>query len=107
MTSATHGSRSNATSSTTAVSIISRSASGSATLPNCDSTCQRRARYPSSWSVSAARPKTIPAGQLGPLRSSSSSQTKSGIAAKRSSVSAFGICRTGAETVRASILRQE
>ena len=42
--SATHGNRSNATSMTTAVSIISRSASGSATLPNCDSTCQRRAR---------------------------------------------------------------
>ena len=39
----------------------------------------------------------MPAGQLGPLRSSSRSQTKSGIAANRSSVSAFGICRTGAE----------
>ena len=46
------------------------------------------------------RRRRCPAGQLGPLRSSSSSQTKSGIAAKRISVSAFGICRTGAETVR-------
>ena len=42
----------------------------------------------------------MPAGQLGPSSSSSSSQTKSGIAAKRISVSAFGICRRGAETVR-------
>jgi len=42
------GSLSNATSITTAVSIMSRSASGSATFPNCDSTRQRRARYPSS-----------------------------------------------------------
>ena len=37
-----------------AASIISRSASGSATLPNADSTCQRRASQPSTWSVSAA-----------------------------------------------------
>ena len=54
----------------------------------------------------AARPNTMPAGQLGPLRSSSSSQTKSGIAAKRISVSAFGIWRTGAETVGCSIVSQ-
>ena len=107
MISATHGSRSKATSITTAVSIISRSARGSATFPNCDSTCQRRARYPSSWSVIAASPKTIPAGQLGPLRSSSSNQTKSGIAANRISVSAFGIWRTGVETVSCSIVSQD
>ena len=42
----------------------------------------------------------MPAGQLGPVRSSSRSQMKSGIAAKRRSVSAFGICLTGFETVR-------
>ena len=37
----------------TAASIISRSASGSAYLPNSDSTCQRRASQPSTWSVIA------------------------------------------------------
>ncbi len=46
----------------TAQSIISRSASGSAIFPNADSTCQRRARKPSTWSVTPATPKTIAAG---------------------------------------------
>ena len=48
----------------TAMSIISRSASGSANLPNSDSTSHRRASHPSTWSVIPAIPKTIPAGQL-------------------------------------------
>ena len=51
--SAAHGRRPAAQSRMTAASIISRSASGSANLPNSDSTCQRRARQPSTWSVIA------------------------------------------------------
>ena len=43
----------------------------------------------------AASPKTIPAGQLGPSWSRTSSATKTGIAAKRAIVSALGICRSG------------
>ena len=65
--SAAHGRRSAITSITTAVSIINRSASGSANLPNSDSTCQRRASQPSTWSVMPATPKMIPAAQLCPL----------------------------------------
>ena len=34
--------------------------------PNADSTCQRRARKPSIWSVIAAAPNRIAAGQLVP-----------------------------------------
>ena len=83
---------------TTQTSIISRSASGSATLPNADSTRQRRASQPSSWSVIAASPKTIPAGQLGPSARRTSSTTKTGIAANRRIVSTFGSWRSGAET---------
>ena len=54
MTSATHGSRSACQSRITAASIISRSASGSAILPKLDSTRQRRASQPSTWSVTPA-----------------------------------------------------
>ena len=61
------GSRSAMQSRITAASIISRSASGSAILPNADSTCQRRARKPSTWSVTPATPKTIAAAQLVPV----------------------------------------
>ena len=64
--SATHGSRPACQRSTTATSISSRSASGSAILPNADSTCQRRARKPSIWSVTAAAPKRIAAARLLP-----------------------------------------
>ena len=51
---------------TTAVPIINLSASGSAIFPKADSTCQRRASTPSSWSVKAAAAKKIPAPQAGP-----------------------------------------
>ena len=46
MTSAAHGSRSSRKSMITATSIISRSASGSAYLPNCDSTRSLRRQPP-------------------------------------------------------------
>ena len=67
----------------TAASIISRSASGSKIRPNSDSTCQRRARKPSIWSVIPAMPKTIPAAQLWPPSALSISATKTGIRASR------------------------
>src|SRR5205085_3604289 len=87
----------------TAASIISRSASGSATLPNCDSTRQRRARKPSIWSVIAAAPKTIAAGQLWPWSEERTRATKTGMSASRTSVSAFGSCASGAGTARVAI----
>ncbi len=74
----------------TAASIIRRSASGSATLPNADSTCQRRASQPSIWSVSAAATKTMPAAQLCPPVASAMMITKTGTSASRRIVSAFG-----------------
>jgi hypothetical protein len=91
----------------TAASIISRSASGSAYLPNSDSTRQRRASQPSIWSVTPAAPKTIAAGQS--WRSVDASRTtKTGIRTNRASVSAFGICARGAATVRwAAVARRK
>ena len=65
--SAHQGRRSAITSMMIAASIISRSASGSAYLPNSDSTCQRRASQPSTWSVIPATAKMIPAAQLWPF----------------------------------------
>ena len=54
------------TSVITAASIIRRSASGSQMRPKSDSTCRRRARKPSIWSVTpAARPRRCPAGPAG------------------------------------------
>src|SRR5206468_5101319 len=76
-----------------AASIIRRSASGSATLPKADSTRQRRATQPSTWSVIAATAKTIAAAQLWPPSDASSRATKTGISASRAIVSAFGIHR--------------
>ena len=68
----------------TAASIISRSASGSASLPNCDSTCHRRASQPSTWSVTPAAAKTIPAGQLASaVGGDASATTKTGISSSR------------------------
>ena len=52
----------------TAASIISRSASGSATLPNADSTRQRRASQPSTWSVTPRRAKTTAPPRCTPVR---------------------------------------
>src|SRR3954468_7474309 len=98
--SAIQGSRSACQSRITAASIISRSASGSAILPKLDSTRQRRASQPSIWSVTAATPKTIAAGQLWPPSALSSRTTKTGISASRTIVSALGICATGAGTAR-------
>jgi hypothetical protein len=83
----------------TAASIISRSASGSAYLPNSDSTCQRRASQPSIWSVTPATPKTIPAAQSWPPSARASRTTKIGINRNRAIVSALGSClRRGAGT---------
>src|SRR3954447_11332778 len=98
--SAIQGSRPACQSRRTAASIISRSASGSAILPKLDSTRQRRASQPSIWSVTAATPKTIAAGQLCPPSALSSRTTKTGISASRTIVSALGICATGAGTAR-------
>src|SRR5438067_1852634 len=57
--SASHGRRSwTRTRMITAASIIRRSASGSATLPNADSTRQRRASQPSTWSLTPAVAQT-------------------------------------------------
>ena len=89
----------------TAVSIISRSASGSAYLPNSDSTCQRRASQPSTWSVIAATPKMIPAAQLCPPSACASRTMKTGISANRAIVSAFGsFARIGNGAVSAAMV---
>src|SRR5579872_3083063 len=80
----------------TAASIISRSASGSAIRPKRDSTCHRRARKPSIWSVTPAAPKRIPAGQLCASPAAIMRTTKTGMTASRASVSAFGSCASGA-----------
>src|SRR4051812_8660934 len=97
------GRRPYATSSITAASIISRSASGSAIFPKCDSTCQARARKPSTWSVTPATPKTMPAGQLGPPSAWTIRTTKTGMRTSLLSVSAFGSCASGAGTARVAI----
>src|SRR5439155_10303698 len=89
----------------TAASIISRSASGSAILPNSDSTPQRRASQPSIWSVTPATPKTIAPAQLWPPSLTSTSATKTGIRISRPIVSRFGIAASGAGTARAAMLK--
>src|SRR5919109_2103968 len=88
--SATQGSRPAFQSRMTAASIIRRSASGSAMVPNRDSTFQRRASQPSIWSVTPAAPKTIAAGQLCPPSEARTSPANAGIMARRAIVSAFG-----------------
>src|SRR5206468_744379 len=59
----------------------------------------------STWSVMPAAPRTIAAGQLCPPSEASTSATKTGIRTRRPRVSAFGICATGAGTVRAAMLK--
>src|SRR5712692_1416237 len=85
-------------------SIISRSATGSAIFPKRDSTCQRRARKPSIWSVTPAMSQTIPAGHVCASPACTMKTTKSGIRARRPSVSAFGSWASGAGTARVAIL---
>src|SRR5947207_7103469 len=85
----------------TAASIISRSASGSATFPKRDSTCQRRARKPSTWSVIPAMPKTTPAGQLGSWPACTINTTKMGISPRRATVRAVGSWASGCGTAEA------
>src|SRR5690348_9543378 len=87
----------------TAASIMRRSANGSATLPKRDSTCQRRARNPSIWSVTPATPKRIPAGQLCVSPARTIRTTKTGMSASRPSVRAFGSCASGAGIARVAI----
>src|SRR6266536_3480738 len=101
--SATQGSRPACQSRITAASIISRSASGSATLPKADSTRHRRASQPSSWSVTPATPKVMAAGQLRPPPAGTRRAMKTGISASRKTVSAFGICASGTGTARTDI----
>ena len=85
----------------TAASIISRSASGSATRPNSDSTCQRRASQPSIWSVTPATAEDDGRRPALPPSAGIRSTTKTGISASRRIVSAFGTCASGAETAGA------
>src|ERR1700757_142647 len=87
----------------TAASIMTLSARGSAIFPKRDSTCQRRARKPSIWSVTPAAPKRIPAGQLCASPACTMSATKTGMTASRASVSAFGSCASGAEIAEVAI----
>src|SRR5258705_7240817 len=87
----------------TAASIMRRSASGSAIFPNWDSTCQRRARKPSIWSVAPATAKTTPAGQVCASPAFTMNATKTGISASRAIVNAFGSCVSGAGTARVAI----
>ena len=75
-----------------AASIISRSASGSAYFPNSDSTCQRRASQPSTWSViagDARRRSRRPSCARRP-RSREQRRRRPGSARSRAIVSAFG-----------------
>src|SRR5215211_3774222 len=88
--SAAQGRRSSKNRMITAASMISRSASGSAIFPKFDSTCQRRASQPSSWSVIPAAAKISAAGQLFPSSAVTSTTTKTWMATSRSTVSAFG-----------------
>src|SRR3954469_6443325 len=87
----------------TAMSIISRSARGSANFPKSDSTFQRRASHPSTWSVIPATPKTIPAGQLASPAACTTRTTNTGMSARRRMVSAFGSCASGAGTARVAM----
>src|SRR5205807_8068483 len=64
------------------------------------------ARKPSTWSVIAATPKTIAAGQLCAWSEARTSPTKTGMSASRTSVSAFGSCASGAGTARVAIRLQ-
>src|SRR5438876_11924034 len=82
----------------TAASIINRSASGSAILPKADSTRQRRASQPSTWSLTPAAPKRIAAIQLWPPSAAIKTAAKTGISASRRTVSAFGTYASGVET---------
>src|SRR3954447_16536701 len=84
-------------------SIIRRSASGSAIFPKRDSTCQRRARKPSIWSVIPATSQTIPAGHVWASPACTIRTTKRGISTSRTSVSAFGSWASGADTTRVAI----
>src|SRR5437773_7241605 len=102
--SAIQGRRPKCQSRITAASISRRSASGSAILPKADSTCQLRASQPSIWSVIAAAPNRIAAGQLWPSSVASRSPTKTGMTARRAIVSAFGIWAKGAGTARVAML---
>ena len=86
---------------------MSLSASGSKIRPKSDSTRQRRARYPSIWSVTPATPKTIPAGQLWPPSARSIKATKIGIRTSRATVSALGSCCKGAGTTRVAIVGKD
>src|SRR5687767_12426532 len=97
------GSLSSSQSRIAAASSISLSASGSASLPNRDSTCQRRARKPSTWSVTPATRKIQPAAQLEPSSAFRKTRTKTGTSASLRIVSAFGICASGAETARVAM----
>src|SRR5204863_3687348 len=76
-----------------------------AILPNADSTCQARASQPSIWSVIAAAPNRIAAGQLWPPSQVSSSTTNTGITASRATVSTLGIWASGAGTARVAMLK--
>src|SRR6476619_7844946 len=87
----------------TAQSIMRRSASGSKIRPKSDSTCQRRARKPSIWSVMPATPNTLPAGQRGSPPARTISTTKIGIRNSRAIVSAFGSACKGAGTTRVAM----
>src|SRR5438045_1560044 len=84
-------------------SIIRRSATGSAILPKRDSTCHRRARKPSIWSVIPAASQMSPAGHVCASPACTMKTTKNGISARRPSVSAFGSCASGAGTARVAI----
>src|SRR5207302_1864307 len=84
-------------------SIIRRSASGSAILPKRDSTCHRRARKPSIWSVIPAASQMRPAGHVCASPAFTMNATNNGISARRPRVSAFGSCASGAGTARVAI----
>src|SRR4029450_13543701 len=75
--------------------------------PKSDSTCHRRARKPSTWSVMPATPKTTPAAQLWPPSALSIRTTKIGISSRRAIVSAFGSCCRGTGTARVAMLGKD
>src|SRR6185295_14132473 len=66
---------------------------------------QRRASHPSIWSVTAATPKTIAAGQLWPPSEARIRTTKTGTRISRQMVRTFGIAASGAGTARAAMLK--
>ena len=85
----------------TAASIISRSASGSAYFPNSDSTRQRRASQPSTWSVIAATAKTIAGGPaVAVVRARVAATTNDRHSAKRSDRQRVRQLLIGAGTAR-------